>query len=67
MNVPDIKDNEKAPKVAILKKASEHIMELRKDEERLAAELAKEKQRHEALLKQYNALNQGAVCQLGMC
>ncbi|XP_062506627.1 transcriptional regulator Myc-1-like isoform X2 [Corticium candelabrum] len=67
MNVPDIKDNEKAPKVAILKKASEHIMELRKDDERLAAELAKEKQRHEALLKQYNALNQGAVCQLGMC
>lgn len=64
MNVPDIKENEKAPKVTILKKAGEYIREVRRDQDKLVAELARQKQRHEALVKQYNALNQGAVSQL---
>ena len=61
MSVPDIKDNEKAPKVTILKKAGDYIREVRRNQDRLVVEVARQRQRQEALLKQYNALNQGAV------
>jgi hypothetical protein len=60
-SVPDIRENEKAPKVTILKKASDYIREVQKNQERLVAEVRRQRQRKETLLKQYNALNQGAV------
>lgn len=56
--VPDIKDNERAPKISILRKAGEHIGHLRKDETRLATELERQKKINSQLLKKLLSLNQ---------
>ena len=56
--VPDIKDNERAPKVTILRKAKDYVDKLKKDEMRLQAELAKERRKNEDLLDRFYALGQ---------
>lgn len=56
--VPEIKDNERAPKVTILRKAKDCVDKLKKDETRLLAELAKERRRNEELLDRFYALGQ---------
>lgn len=56
--VPELKDNERAPKVTILRKAKDCVDKLKKDETRLLAELAKERQRNEELLDRFYALGQ---------
>lgn len=47
--VPDIKENERAPKVTILKKARDHIEELKAMEAKLVSELEREKARNKEL------------------
>lgn len=56
--VPEIKDNERAPKGTILRKAKDYVDKLNKDETRLLAELAKERRRNEELLDRFYALGQ---------
>ena len=56
--VPDLKDNERAPKVTILRKAKDFVDKLRKDETRLLAELSKERRRNEELLARVYTLGQ---------
>lgn len=56
--VPEIKDNERAPKVTILRKARDCVDKLRKDETRLLAELAKERRKNQELLDRFYALGQ---------
>lgn len=56
--VPDIKDNERSPKVTILRKAKDYVDKLKKDEMRLQAELAKERRKNEDLLDRFYALGQ---------
>lgn len=56
--VPEIKDNERAPKVTILRKAKDCVDKLKKDEARLLAELAKERRKNEELLDRFYALGQ---------
>ncbi|XP_041357316.1 myc protein-like [Gigantopelta aegis] len=55
-NVPDLNDKDKAPKVLILKKAADHILELRRQDVKLAKELTVVKDRHEALRKTLSCL-----------
>ena len=56
--VPELKDNERAPKVTILRKAKDFVDKLRKDETRLLAELSKERRRNEELLARVYTLGQ---------
>lgn len=56
--VPDIKDNERAPKVTILRKAKDCVDKVKRDETRLLAELAKERRKNEELLDRFYALGQ---------
>ena len=56
--VPDIKENERAPKVLILKKAKEHIEKLVSDELNLLTELEKERNRNQRLQEKFFLLGQ---------
>ncbi|XP_028518998.1 transcriptional regulator Myc-B isoform X2 [Exaiptasia diaphana] len=56
--VPELKDNERAPKVSILRKSWEHINHLKKEETRLATELERQKKLNSQLLKKLLTLNQ---------
>jgi len=56
--VPDLKDNERAPKVTILRKAKDFVDKLQKEETRLLAELDRERRRNEELLDRFHALGQ---------
>lgn len=56
--VPELKDNERAAKVTILRKAKDCVDKLKKDETRLLAELNKEQRRNEELLDRLYALGQ---------
>lgn len=56
--VPELKENERAPKVTILRKAKECVDKLKKDETKLLAELGKERRRNEELLDRFYALGQ---------
>ena len=55
-NVPDLNDKDKAPKVLILKKAADHILELRRQDAQLTKELTVVRDRHEALRKKLSSL-----------
>jgi hypothetical protein len=55
--VPELKDNERAPKVSILRKSWEHISYLKREELRLAGELEKQKKANTQLLKKLLVLN----------
>lgn len=56
--VPDLKENERAPKVTILRKAKDYVDKLKKDEVRLLAELEKLRHRNEELLERFYSLGQ---------
>lgn len=56
--VPDLKDNERAPKVSILRKSWEFISHIKQEEIKLLAELEKQKKINAALLRKLLALNQ---------
>ena len=56
--VPDIKDNERAPKVTILRKARDFVDKLKLDESKLLAELEKERRRNQELLDRFYVLGQ---------
>ena len=58
-NLPDLMNNEKAPKIQILKKAYEFTQELKAQEERLLADKELERQRKFILLRRLHALRQG--------
>lgn len=49
--IPELEDNQRAPKVTILRKAAEYIKQIREKEEDMQLRLAKE-QRRESKLKQ---------------
>ncbi|EDO48796.1 predicted protein [Nematostella vectensis] len=55
--VPELKDNERAPKVSILRKSWEHIVQLKEDELKLVAEFEKQKKINALLLKKLLSLN----------
>lgn len=56
--VPELKDNERAPKVSILRKSWEYISHIKQEEIKLLAELEKQKKMNAALLRKLLALNQ---------
>ena len=56
--VPELKDNERAPKVSILRKSWEYISHIKQEEIKLLAELEKQKKINAALLRKLLALNQ---------
>ena len=56
--VPELKDNERAPKVSILRKSWEFISQIKQEEIKLVAELEKQKKINAALLRKLLALNQ---------
>ena len=56
--VPELKDNERAPKVSILRKSWEYISHIKQEEIKLLAEKEKQKKINAALLRKLLALNQ---------
>lgn len=56
--VPELKDNERAPKVSILRKSWEYISHIKQEEIKLLAELEKQKKMNAVLLRKLLALNQ---------
>ena len=56
--VPELKDNDRAPKVSILRKSWEYISTLKKEENKLKHEYEKQKKTNALLLRQLLALNQ---------
>lgn len=56
--VPELKDNERAPKVSILRKSWEYISHIKQEEIKLLAELEKQKKMNAGLLRKLLALNQ---------
>eukprot|EP00794_Sanderia_malayensis_P018023 gene18023-19828_t len=58
-NLPELMNNEKAPKIQILKKAYEFTLELKAQEQRLCADKELERQRKFILLRRLHALRQG--------
>ena len=58
-NLPDLMNNEKAPKIQILKKAYEFTQELKAQEQRLLADKELERQRKFILMRRLHALRQG--------
>lgn len=56
--VPELKDNERAPKVSILRKSWEYISQIKQEEIKLVAELEKQKKINAVLLRKLLALNQ---------
>ena len=56
--VPELKDNERAPKVSILRKSWEFISRIKQDELKLVTELEKQKRINAMLLRKLLALNQ---------
>lgn len=49
--IPELEDNQRAPKVTILKKAAEYIMHIREQDNNLQTRLAREKKRESKLLQ----------------
>jgi len=56
--LPDVKENERAPKVVILRQGADYIEKLKAEEIKLAAELEKVKKRNQELLEKYSRLSQ---------
>lgn len=56
--VPELKDNDRAPKVSILRKSWEYISHIKQEEIKLLAELEKQKKINAVLLRKLLALNQ---------
>lgn len=56
--VPDLKDNDRAPKVSILRKSWEYISQIKQEEIKLLAELEKQKKINAVLLRKLLAMNQ---------
>ncbi len=54
--IPELEDNQRAPKVTILKKAAEYIMQIREQDDDLQSRLAKEKKRESKLLQRLAVL-----------
>jgi hypothetical protein len=49
--IPELKDNQRAPRVTILRKAAEYIKQIREEDEDLQTRMAKEKRRETRLLQ----------------
>lgn len=49
--IPELKDNQRAPKVTILRKAAEYIKQIREEDDDLQTRMAKEKRRESKLLQ----------------
>lgn len=49
--IPELKDNQRAPKVTILRKAAEYIKQIREEDEDLQSRMAREKRRESKLLQ----------------
>lgn len=58
-SIPELEDNERAPKVLILKKASDYVHQLTLEEQRLLADKELEKQRRIILLERLHLLRHG--------
>ena len=58
-SIPELEDNERAPKVLILKKASDFVHQLTLEEQRLLADKELERQRRIILLERLHMLRQG--------
>lgn len=56
--VPELKDNDRAPKVSILRKSWEYISQIKQEEIKLLAELEKQKKINAVLLRKLLAMNQ---------
>lgn len=56
--VPELKDNDRAPKVSILRKSWEYISQIKQEEIKLLAELEKQKKMNAVLLRKLLAMNQ---------
>lgn len=56
--VPELKDNDRAPKVSILRKSWEFISHIKQEEIKLVAELEKQKKINAMLLRKLLAMNQ---------
>lgn len=56
--VPELKDNDRAPKVSILRKSWEFISHIKQEEIKLLAELEKQKKINATLLRKLLAMNQ---------
>lgn len=56
--IPELKDNDRAPKVSILRKSWEFISHIKQEEIKLLAELEKQKKINAMLLRKLLALNQ---------
>lgn len=56
--VPELKDNDRAPKVSILRKSWEFISHIKQEEIKLLAELEKQKKMNAILLRKLLAMNQ---------
>lgn len=54
--VPELEDNERSPKVVILRKAKDYIEQLKTDEARLRKELDKENKKNKELTNKLSAL-----------
>lgn len=54
--VPELEDNERSPKVVILRKAKDYVEQLKADEARLQKELDKENKKHKELKNKLTAL-----------
>ncbi|XP_007438325.1 myc proto-oncogene protein [Python bivittatus] len=59
--IPDVANNEKAPKVVILKKATEYVLSIQSDEHRLLAEKEQLRRRHEQLKNKLQQLRNSCV------
>lgn len=57
--LPELQDNDRAPKVLILKKSCEYVKYLEQEEQRLLADKELERQRFIILLNRLNLLRQG--------
>lgn len=56
--VPELKDNDRAPKVSILRKSWEYISQIKQEEIKLLADLEKQKKINAVLLRKLLAMNQ---------
>ena len=60
--IPELKDNQRAPKVTILRKATEYIKHIRDEEEDMQSRMAKERRRESKLLQRLAYLKSLSVC-----
>ena len=59
-SIPDLKGSERAPKVAILRKATDCILNLRSEQERLLEEKDSLEKSHQSLVRKLKALKESS-------